>query len=104
MVTAANDENIEELETKYKGLVQRRNDLQRDKDKIEATLEAHKHTLKGLLDQAKKEGFDPNNIQEEIKRAKEVLVLKINTFSADLDEAEKIMRPMKHAVDGDSGA
>ena len=103
-MTAAADESIEELETKYKGLVQRRSDLQRDKDKIEATLEAHRRTLKGLLEQARKEGFDPDNIQEEIKRAKEVLVLKINTFSADLDEAEKIMKPMKQAVEGDSGA
>jgi F0F1-type ATP synthase membrane subunit b/b' len=102
MTIITSDESIEEIAIKHKGLVQRLGDLQRDKDKIEANLEAHKRTLKGLLEQAHKEGFDPDNLQEEIKHAKEVLVLKINTFSADLDEAEKIMRPMKQAVEGTS--
>lgn len=98
------DDSAEELEIKYKDLLQRRNNLQRDKDKIEAILEAYRRSLKDLLDQARKEGFDPNNLPDEIKHAKEVLVLKINTFSVDLDEAEKLMKPMKQAVEGNQSA
>lgn len=100
MSIATIDDSVEELELKVKSLNQQRDIQQRMKDKIEAHKDAARKNLKDLLDGARKAGFDPENLQEEIRHSKEVLVVKINTFAADLDESEKAMRPMKQAIEG----
>jgi chaperonin cofactor prefoldin len=93
-------ETVEELEVRYKGLVTKRENLQRDKDKIEAESSARKRALKEKLNAAREEGFDPENLPQEIQRAKEVIALKLDTFAADLEEAERKMKPMKAAIEG----
>jgi predicted nucleic acid-binding Zn-ribbon protein len=72
---------IEDLDEKYKRLTQRRDLLQKDKNRIEAELEARRRNLKTQMEAAKKEGFNPDNLKED-------------NFEAELDEAERVMRPM----------
>lgn len=97
---ATADISTDDLENLYKSLVQRRDAAQRLHDVIEAEYNARKRQLKEKLDQARKDGFDPDKMQEEIKHNKEVIALKINTLAAEIDEAEKLMRPMKQAIEG----
>jgi hypothetical protein len=85
---------IEDLDEKYKRLTQRRDLLQKDKNRIEAELEARRRNLKTQMEAAKKEGFNPDNLKEDIRKAEEVLALKLDNFEAELDEAERVMRPM----------
>lgn len=91
---------VTDLYNRHKRLLARRDELQQDKARIEATLEARKKDLKSLLDKARSNGFDPNNLEDEIKRAKEVLRLKLDNFEAELDEAAKMLEPMKKEIDG----
>lgn len=91
---------VEDIDSRYKILVQRRNDLHNDKTRIEAELEARKRNLKAQMEAAKKEGFDPNNLAEEIRRNEEVLIIKLDNFETELNEAEKIMRPMLEEIKG----
>ena len=86
--------SIEDLDTKYKNLCQRRDLLQRDKDRIEAELEARKRALKTQMEAAIKDGFNPDTLQEDIKRSEEVMTLKLGNFEAELNEAEKAIKPM----------
>jgi len=92
------DHDIEAMDTEYKRLVSRRDVLQQDKARIEATLDARRKDLKNLLDQARKDGFDPDNLKEEIRRAKEVLRLKLDNFNTELEEASSMMEPMLREI------
>lgn len=85
---------VEELDSRYKVLNARRESLHRDKMKIEAELNSRKRELKNLMKQAEDAGFDPSNLKDEIKRMKQVLVVKLDTFQADLEAAEKLIQPM----------
>lgn len=91
---------IEDLDDKYKRLSQRRDQLQKDKTRIEAELEARKRSLKAQMEAAKKEGFNPNNLPEEIRRNEEILMIKLDNFETELDEAERVMRPMLDEIKG----
>ena len=85
---------VENLDIKYKNLCQKRDVLQRDKDKIEAELEARKRALKAEMEAAINDGFDPNTLSEDIRRSEEVLILKLSNFEAELNEVEKVIKPM----------
>lgn len=91
---------IEDLDEKYKRLTQRRDKLQRDKDRIEAELEARKRNLRTQMEAAKKEGFNPDNLRDDIKRSEEILALKLDNFEAELVEAERVMKPMLDEING----
>ncbi len=90
--------SIEDLDERYKRLVQRRDTLQQNKNRIEAELEARKRNLKAQMEAAKKEGFNPDLLPEEIRRSEEVLILKLDNFEAELDEAERILKPMLEEI------
>jgi hypothetical protein len=94
------DMSIEELETVYKECKQRIDAAERQKNQIDAEHSAARRQLKEKLDQARKDGFDPDNMQQEIQHNKEVLAIKLNTYMADIEEAEKIMQPMIHIIEG----
>jgi chromosome segregation ATPase len=83
-----------ELENRYKELNQRRETLQQSKMRIEAELSSRKRELKNLMKQAEEAGFDPSNLKEDIKRLKQVLTVKLDTFQADLEAAERLIQPM----------
>jgi len=91
---------IDDLDEKYKRLTQRRDTLQKDKNRIEAELEARKRNLKTQMEAAKKEGFNPDNLKEDIRRSEEILVLKLDNFEAELDEADRTMKPMLEEIKG----
>lgn len=93
-------EKTEDLAERYKSLSQRRDTLMRDKNKIEAELEARKRNLKAKMEEAKKEGFNPDSLADDIKRSEEVLRLKVDNFETELDEAERKMAPMLDEIKG----
>jgi hypothetical protein len=90
---------IDELEVRYKNLVDRRNTVQRDKDKVDAELAARKRALVQLIEQARKEGFDPDNLQADIRRMSEVLAIKYDTIEADIKAAEDLLKPMLREIE-----
>jgi len=93
-------DKIEDLDEKYKRLTQRRDALQKDKTRIEAELEARKRNLKAQMEAAKKEGFNPDNLRDDIRKSEEVLALKLDNFEIELDEAESAMKPMLEEIKG----
>jgi len=92
------DKDIEDIEAKYKDLVARKDTLQANVTKVSTEHAVLKRQLKDAMEEAKKAGLDPNNLQEEIRRAKEVLLLKMDNFSADLTEGETQIAPMLKAL------
>jgi len=91
---------IDDLDERYKQLTQRRDSLQKDKNRIEAELEARRRNLKTQMEAAKKEGFNPDNLREDIRKSEEVLALKLDNFEAELDEAQRVMKPMLDEIKG----
>ena len=86
--------SLEDLESKYKTLTQRGNLLAQDKVRIDAAQAENKRTLKTVMEECKKSGWNPDTIQEDIRRAKEVFKIKLDTYEADLNVAETILKPM----------
>jgi hypothetical protein len=94
MSPTINDKDIEDIVAKYEALTTKREALSQNKVKLEAELSARKRALKKVMDEATEAGFDPNKIQEELQRSREVLDLKMSNFAAELEEGENMIRPM----------
>lgn len=86
--------SVEDMDTRYKKLLKRRDAVQQNKIRVEAELSARKRALKEAMEECKKAGFNPDDLPEEIARAKEVLSIKLDNFDADLVTAETIIEPM----------
>jgi chromosome segregation ATPase len=87
-------QNAEELEARHKRLIERASALEKSVTKVEAELEAHKRVLRQHIDECRKAGFDPNNLEDEISRCMEVISLKLDTFEADIKAGEALISPM----------
>ena len=77
----------EDLDEKYKRLSKRRDVLNQDKNRIEAELEARKRALRVQMETAKKEGYNPDSLKDDIRKSEEILALKLDNFEAELDQA-----------------
>lgn len=84
---------MDDIETKYKELVERLNKLSAAKMKIEAEAEARKRSLRTVMEECKKAGFDPDTLPEFIKKTEEVLEVKMSVFESDLKTAETQIEP-----------
>jgi archaellum component FlaC len=93
-------EELEKLESRYKAIVQRVNSLSQDKLRIDAAQAENKRTLKNVMEECKKNNWDPDTIQEDIRRAMDVFKIKCDNLDADLDAAEAILRPMLKEIAG----
>jgi chromosome segregation ATPase len=94
MSPTINDKDIDDIVTRYETLTAKRETLSQNKVKLEAELSARRRALKKVMDEATEAGYDPNKIQEELQRAKEVLDLKLDNFKTELEEGESMVRPM----------
>lgn len=91
-------ETIADLEARYNSAIERRDRLKQDKTTIEAELSARQRNLRKLMDECRAAGFDPDDLQEEIRKGAEVVKLKLDTFEADLEAGEKIVKPMLEEI------
>lgn len=92
------ESSIDELEARYKSLLQRGAQVERNKTMIEAELNARKRSLKDAMELAKKEGYNPDNLVEEIRRNKEILMVKLDLYQTELEAAEMAMKPMLQEI------
>lgn len=100
MTVAADD--IAELEERASRLSSRIESLEKSKLAIEAERDARKRALKALMDECKKElGIDPNDLEDEIKKSKEVLSVKLQIIERDVEAAEKLLNPMLAEIQKD---
>ncbi|HED05663.1 MAG TPA: hypothetical protein ENI61_03135 [Ignavibacteria bacterium] len=83
-----------DIEIKYKSLSERRDQLKLDHGTVTAHLEARQKNLKKYMDECRGLGFDPDNLETEIIRLRNVIELKMSTFEAELEASEKIIKPM----------
>jgi hypothetical protein len=88
------DKDINDIIATYEALVNRREALSQSKVKVEAELSARRRALKKVMDETREAGYDPDKIQEELQRAKEVVMLKMENFATELEEGENMIRPM----------
>ena len=93
-MSQTNNISLEDLETRYKTLTQRGGILSQDKVRVDAAQTENKRTLKNIMEECKKNNWDPNTIQDDNRRAKEVLSLKLDNYESELNAAEVILRPM----------
>lgn len=93
-MSSSSSPSVEELESRYKALVQRCSGLEREKNEVEAEIAARRRSLKLAMEQAREEGFDPDALPEDIRRDKEIFASKLDIFETDLDATEKLLRPM----------
>jgi len=91
--------SIEQLESKHKSLVSRRDALQNDLNRIQAARDERKRTLKDTIEECKKEGLNPDTLASDIQHMRSVLTTKMDVISADLNEAEAIIRPMLREIE-----
>lgn len=83
-----------DLENRYKTLVRRREALALNKAKVDQELASRKKALKENLEACKAAGFNPETLEDDIKKSTEILSLKLDAFEKDLDSADQILTPM----------
>lgn len=96
----AQEKTIDEIDAEYKTLSARREQIVQNKLRLEAECNTRKRLLREAMQECKDAGFDPNNLQDEIRRAKEVLTTKMDIFRAELDAADELMKPMLRELGG----
>ncbi|HEY8096060.1 MAG TPA: hypothetical protein VIE65_08155 [Methylobacter sp.] len=84
----------EDLEARYKNLTERQSSLEKNVVLLNARLESRKRDLKFAMDKCVDLGFDPNNLDSEIQRLREVIQVKLDTFEADIKAGEDLVAPM----------
>lgn len=82
----------------FKELMTRHQELTTIKMKADAELEARKRALRTAMEECTNDGYDPNTLDDEIKKTEEVLQVKLKIFRADLDTAEEQLRPMMKEI------
>jgi len=90
---------MDELEARYEGLTKRRQELADKKAAVVAELAARRRALKTLMEKAREEGFDPDNLAADIKHLSQVITVKLDNFEADIDAAESIIEPMMAEIE-----
>ena len=90
--------NAEELDRKYKKLLERRTNLQSNQVRIEAELSSRKRQLKETMNECRSQGFDPDTLEADTKRLREVVAVKLDTFAADIEASEEMMKPLLNEV------
>lgn len=90
--------SVEDLERTHKACVQRKQALETNKARVDAELSVRKKALKEAMEDCKKDGFNPDTIEQDIKHMKQVVSVKLETFSADLTAAEEQMKPLLKEV------
>ncbi len=86
--------DISKEEARYKDLVGRADNVNNAKIRLEAKRDSFRSQLKEAMDEAKDAGLDPNNIEEEVQKAHQVLTIKLDNYQADIEAAETIAKPM----------
>ena len=90
---------MSDIEERYEKLSTRIASLEQTKMKLDAELDAKKRVLRSSMEDCKKAGFNPDTIDDEIKKLKEVLVVKLDVLEADVASAEDQMRPMMKEIE-----
>lgn len=90
--------DIEALSRRSKALLARRDTLQQNKQAIQAELDARRRSLKKLMEDVEKEGFDPNNLKADLLHKVEVERTKLDILESDLATAEAVVRPMLEEI------
>lgn len=84
----------DDLIKRYESLLSQREDLVKNKMQLEAELSVRKRSLKEVMEECRKAGYDPDNLAEELRKAKDVLALKLDIFESDLKAASEIIKPL----------
>ena len=90
---------MDDLETRYKSYLARRDVVVQNKLKIEAALSERKKNLKEAIDECKGLGYNPDTLAEDIKKLREVLVTKLSVCESDLQEVEVQLSPMLKEIE-----
>lgn len=88
------DVSFEEIQKRMNELLKRKESILHQQHSVVAELAARKRTLQKTLDECRESGFDPDKLPDETRKMKEILLTKMEVFSADLDSCESILKPM----------
>ncbi len=88
------DKTVEEIESEWKALKARVDRNESNRTKLQTHLDMKKKELKDLIASCKAMGVDPEKIQDEVRRAKEVLSTKMDVLAADLKASEDMIAPL----------
>jgi len=80
-------------------LNERRTDLNNKNNLIQAELTARRRQLQQVIKEVTDEGLNPNDLKDEITSTTEIAEMKLNSLSADLDAAEKIIIPLLKEIE-----
>ena len=94
------DKEVDDIVARYEALVPKYEILKQNKFKIEVVRDSRREDLKKVMDETKAAGYDPNKIRDELQRAKEVALVKLQVFETELEECEKIVKPMLKELNG----
>lgn len=85
---------------RFKELSARRDVLDKNVSNLKAAHNERKRVLKGYYDECRDAGLNPNTLREDVQHMVEVVKVKNDTFAAELDAAEAMVKPMLAEVKG----
>jgi chaperonin cofactor prefoldin len=93
------EDKMDDIETRYKDYATKREKVLQSKMKLEAALSERKKNLREAMEECKKMGYNPDTLAEDLKKMKEVLLVKLSVCEADLSAAEEQLAPMLKEIE-----
>lgn len=93
---------VDQLVKKHRELTERKDQLVQNKNRIEAELKVNRRALEQTMNEAREEGFDPNNLKEELQREAEAVQIKLNVLQGDIEAGEKIVEPILKVIESNA--
>lgn len=90
---------MEDIETRYKACLAKRERVLQSKLKVEAALSERKKNLREAMEECKKLGYNPDTIADDLKKMKEILLVKLSVFESDLNVADEALAPMLKEIE-----
>ena len=90
---------MDDLESRYKNYVAKRDSTVQNKLKIEAALAERKKNLREAMEECKNHGFNPDTLSDDVKKLKEILVVKLGVCESDLATADSQLSPMLKEIE-----
>ena len=90
---------MEDIETRYKNSVAARDKIIQSKVKIEAALSERKKNLREAMEKCIELGYNPDTLEEDIKKLEEIILVKLSVFESDLNTAKDMLDPMLKEIE-----
>ncbi len=92
--------DIKAIEEEYQSLCAKLSVLEKEHSRVSAAAEERKRNLRNDLEECRQAGFNPDTLQQDLQRNREVIITKLGVLNADIAEYGEQLKPLVAEIEG----